>query len=104
LKIHEIKELTFNDITQLNRNRLLWLDYGVDGLLTGWISDTGYHIIATAYQNSDRFIAVVMGASTKAQRENIALKLLNYGYKNFKTFKLSQENIRARVSVWKGIH
>ncbi len=104
LRMHRTKKMVFNGITQRNRNGLLWLDCGVDGLKTGWFSDAGYHIVATAYRDGDRFIAVVMGADSEMQRENIALKLLNYGFRNFKTVKVvSAGKPVAQASVWKGI-
>jgi len=103
LKIHGMKEMTFNKITQPNRNGLLWLDYGVDGLKTGHLEKAGYHLVATASRNGDRYIAVVMGAKGIAQRENIALKLLNYGFRNFKTSQVSTaDKPLAKVPVWKG--
>ena len=103
LKYHSIKKMTFNKITQPNRNGLLWLDYGVDGLKTGWFSKAGFHIIATAQKGDDRFVAVVMGSKGERERENIALKMLNYGFRNFNTVKVinADEKI-AEMPVWKG--
>jgi len=103
LKYHSIKKMTFNKITQPNRNGLLWLDYGVDGLKTGWFSKAGFHIIATAQRGDDRFVAVVMGSKGERERENIALKMLNYGFRNFNTVKVinADEKI-AEMPVWKG--
>ena len=88
LEIHGMKEMTFNNITQQNRNKLLWRDSSVDGLKTGWIRESGYHLVATAHRNNDRYIAVVMGAQSHSKREEEALKLLNYGFRNFKTVPL----------------
>jgi len=102
LKMHSRKQMTFNGIKQQNRNGLLWLDYGVDGLKTGWFSDAGFHIIATAFRNQDRFIAVVMGADGETQRENAALKLLNLGFRNFRTVSVPREQTVTKISVWKG--
>jgi len=104
LKMHSIKKFTFGGITQYNRNGLLWLDEGVDGLKTGWINDkAGFHLVATAKRGGQRFIAVVMGARSQRTRENEALKLLNYGFKNFSTVKMfnAHESIET-MSVWKG--
>jgi len=104
LKIHSIKKFTFGGITQYNRNGLLWLGEGIDGLKTGWIDNkAGFHLVATAKKNDQRFIAVVMGARDQRTRENEALKLLNYGFKNFSTVKMfnANESIET-VSVWKG--
>jgi len=85
LSLHSTKEMTYAGITQRNRNGLLWLDQSVDGLKTGYISSAGYHLIATAVRDGDRYLAVVMGAGNHTERENAALKLLNYGFKNFVT-------------------
>ena len=104
LKIHSIKKFTFGGITQYNRNGLLWLDEGVDGLKTGWIDNkAGFHLVATAKRGGQRFIAVVLGVRDQRTRENEAIKLLNYGFKNFSTVKMfnSNESIET-VSVWKG--
>jgi len=104
LRIHSIKEFTYSGITQRNRNGLLWLDEGVDGLKTGWINHNGgFHLIATAKKGDQRFIAVVMGAKNRRIRENEALKLLNYGFKNFSSVTLFPSGVPvATVSVWKG--
>jgi len=83
LGLHSLQEFTYNNITQENRNRLLKLDDRVDGLKTGYIEEAGYHLIATATQDARRLIAVVMGAKSWRDRENEALKLLNYGFRNF---------------------
>lgn len=102
-EIHSLKEFTFNNITQQNRNKLLWRDPSVDGLKTGWIRESGYHLIATAHRKNDRYIAVVMGAKNHTLREEEALKLLNYGFRNFKTTELVQKgNPVATVPVWNG--
>lgn len=104
LPIHSITTFTFSGITQHNRNGLLLLNEGVDGLKTGWISDDeGFHLVATALRNGQRFISVVMGAKNRSTRESEALKLLNFGFKNFSTatvFK-AQEPL-AVIRVWKG--
>ena len=103
LEIHSIKEMTFNNIKQQNRNGLLWLDYNVDGLKTGWFSSAGFHLIATEQREGDRFIAVVMGAKSEAERENAALQLLNYGFRNYKTLEIfTPGKSLAVTSVWKG--
>jgi D-alanyl-D-alanine carboxypeptidase (penicillin-binding protein 5/6) len=104
LPVHSIKKFTFSGITQPNRNGLLWLDEGVDGLKTGWINDEqGYHLVATAKKGDQRLITVVMGARNQRTRENEALKLLNYGFKNFSTVTvLKQDEPLATIPVWKG--
>jgi D-alanyl-D-alanine carboxypeptidase (penicillin-binding protein 5/6) len=107
LQMHSMKEMTYNSITQKNRNGLLWLDSSFDGLKTGWFSKAGYHIVATAHQDQDRFIAVVMGAKSSRQREAIARQLINYGFKNFATIevlKLQEELAQTSVLMGKQDH
>lgn len=104
LEIHSSKEMTFNNIKQQNRNKLLWRDPSVDGLKTGWIRESGYHLVATARRNNDRYIAVVMGAQSPSRREEEALKLLNYGFRNFKTIPLVEAaKPLAAIPVKRGI-
>jgi len=103
LRMHSTKALTYNAITQPNRNGLLWLDSGFDGLKTGWFASAGYHIVATALRDQDRFIAVIMGAQSAKQRETIALQLINYGFRNFTTVEiLDPKQILEQATVLKG--
>jgi D-alanyl-D-alanine carboxypeptidase (penicillin-binding protein 5/6) len=76
----------------------------VDGLKTGWIGNNdGFHLVATASRGAQRFIAVVMGAGSQSVRENEALKLLNYGFKNYATVTLCNLNdTMETLKVWKG--
>lgn len=104
LEIHRTKEMTHNRITQQNRNKLLWRDPTVDGLKTGWIRESGYHLIATAHRGGDRYIAVVMGAQSPNKRAEEAQKLLNYGFRNFKTIPLIEPGKElAAIEVKRGV-
>ena len=58
---HSIREYTFNDITQPNRNLLLWRDDSVDGIKTGHTESAGYCLVASAVRDGMRLITVVMG-------------------------------------------
>jgi serine-type D-Ala-D-Ala carboxypeptidase (penicillin-binding protein 5/6) len=99
---HAIKEFTFNDIKQSNRNSLLWRDPSVDGLKTGHTEDAGYCLVSSAERDGMRIISVVMGtASTKARTDG-SQALLNYGFRFFETrllFKAGEEITTTRV--WK---
>lgn len=103
LQHHAVKVMSHNNIKQRNRNGLLWLDCGVDGLKTGWFEEAGFHIVATALREGDRYITVVMGAQGERQRENIALKLIDYGFRNFKTVPVIEAGKPLlQAEVWKG--
>lgn len=82
-ELHSIQEYTYGNITQRNRNGLLRLGVGVDGLKTGYIESAGYHLVATAKKDGRRLIAVVMGTANPKIREQECLNLLNYGFRHF---------------------
>jgi D-alanyl-D-alanine carboxypeptidase (penicillin-binding protein 5/6) len=103
LHYHSMLEFTYAGITQYNRNGLLRKDESVDGLKTGFIADSGYHLLATAKRGNRRLIAVVMGATNATMREQEARKLLNYGYQNFDLLSLyTKGQVIAELPVWKG--
>ncbi len=99
---HAVKEYTFNDITQSNRNKLLWRDSSVDGLKTGHTDDAGYCLVASAARDGMRIVSVVMGTSSEKSRADGSQALLNYGFRFFETrllYKAGEEVTTARV--WK---
>jgi D-alanyl-D-alanine carboxypeptidase (penicillin-binding protein 5/6) len=85
LALHSTTEFEYNGIRQGNRNTLLQKNIGVDGLKTGHIRESGYHLAATAKRDGQRMIAVVMGCERVKKRAPEAQKLLEYGFKNFST-------------------
>jgi D-alanyl-D-alanine carboxypeptidase (penicillin-binding protein 5/6) len=103
LRFHSMKEYTYNNIQQYNRNHLLLKDATIDGLKTGYIAASGYHLSATSKRDGMRLIAVVMGAQSTPIREREALKLLNYGFRYYTLVQPFQEGQSvARAKVWKG--
>jgi len=84
LEIESEKEFTFNNIRQFNRNPLLGVFEGADGLKTGWTEEAGYCLAATAKQNDIRLIAVVLNTKNEKERQTASQELLTYGFKNFK--------------------
>ncbi len=82
------KEFTYNNITQQNRNQLLWRDESVDGVKTGFTDDAGYCMVASAKREDMRLISVVMGTASPNARANESQSLLNYGFRFFETHKL----------------
>ncbi|MDH3821409.1 MAG: D-alanyl-D-alanine carboxypeptidase [Gammaproteobacteria bacterium] len=99
---HAVKEFTFNDIKQSNRNSLLWRDPSVDGLKTGHTEDAGYCLVSSAERDGMRIIAAVLGTSSTKARTDGSQALLNYGFRFFETrllFKAGEEITTARI--WK---
>ena len=101
--LYSIKEYRYNNITQSNRNRLLWSDPYVDGIKTGFTDGAGYCLIASAKRGPRRLLAVVLGAASDAARASEAQKLLNYGFQFYDTVQLYQNGAQvSALKVWKG--
>jgi D-alanyl-D-alanine carboxypeptidase (penicillin-binding protein 5/6) len=97
------KEYTFNDITQYNRNKLLWRDESVDGLKTGFTDSAGYCLVTSASKDGMRLITVVLGTESANTRVDASQALLNYGFRFFETHKLYDAGTRLTTSrIWKG--
>jgi len=90
LEIESTREFTFNNIHQYNRNPLLGVYEGADGLKTGWTEEAGYCLVATAMRNDIRLIAVILNTKSDNERKTAAEELLNYGFKNFKLLEFKK--------------
>jgi len=101
-KWHAIRDYTYNDIKQPNRNSLLLRDDSVDGLKTGHTEAAGYCLVASAKRDDMRIISVVLGTSSTKARADGSQALINYGFRFFETrllFKAGEEISNARI--WK---
>lgn len=102
-KIYSQKEFMFNDIKQVNRNKLLWRDDSVDGIKTGYTTEAGYCLVSSAVRNGMRLISVVLGSDSVKKRTDDTQKLLTYGFRFFETHKLYSSGDKLTDSrVWKG--
>jgi D-alanyl-D-alanine carboxypeptidase (penicillin-binding protein 5/6) len=102
-ELFKIRKMSYNDITQYNRNRLMWWDDSVDGIKTGHTEQAGYHLTASAERDGMRLISVVMGTESERARAEESQSLLNYGFRFYRTYKLYEagESLH-QVRVWKG--
>ena len=97
------REFTWNDITQRNRNLLLWRDPSVDGLKTGHTEAAGYCLATSAERDGMRLVSVVMGTDSEDARASANQALINYGFRFFETFRLySAGEIITTAEIWKG--
>ncbi len=101
--LYALKEYRYNNITQANRNRLLWLDSNVDGVKTGHTEKAGFCLIASAKRGERRLLAVVMGTPSDTIRAQEAQTLLNFGFQHYDTVRVHEKGASiAKVRVWKG--
>lgn len=102
-ELYSQKEFTFNNITQPNRNRLLWRDPSVDGLKTGHTDEAGYCLAASAERDNMRLISVVLGAVNEESRAQETQKLLNYGFRFYETTQLFNKFTNLQTTqIWQG--
>jgi D-alanyl-D-alanine carboxypeptidase (penicillin-binding protein 5/6) len=94
------REYTFNKIRQYNRNPLLALNIGADGLKTGFTREAGYGLVGSAVQNGMRLIVVVNGLKTEKERADEGKKLLEWGFHTFQSsvlFEVGQSISDAKI-------
>jgi D-alanyl-D-alanine carboxypeptidase (penicillin-binding protein 5/6) len=102
-RMYSIREFTFNDIRQHNRNRLLWRDDAVDGVKTGHTEAAGYCLVSSAKRDGMRLISVVMGTDSENARIEESQSLLNFGFRFYETHRLYGAGDRlTRARVWFG--
>jgi D-alanyl-D-alanine carboxypeptidase (penicillin-binding protein 5/6) len=101
--LYALKEFRYNNITQANRNRLLWTDPHVDGMKTGHTEQAGWCLVSSALRGERRLLSVLLGASSDAARAAESQKLLNYGFQAYDTVQLYQAGKPVTaLDVWKG--
>jgi len=103
LEIESKREFTYNGILQYNRNPLLGVFPGADGLKTGWTDAAGYCLVGTAEQDGMRFISVVLNTKDETERLKASQELLNYGFKNFEILEVKKAgDIVDSIEIEKG--
>jgi D-alanyl-D-alanine carboxypeptidase (penicillin-binding protein 5/6) len=94
---------SYNGTPFANRNPLLTMGIGADGLKTGYTKESGYGVVGSAVIGGRRLIIVINGAKTAAERGTEAKKLLEWGAKNFKQATIFEDGeIVSRARVWGG--
>ncbi|MGB7503554.1 MAG: D-alanyl-D-alanine carboxypeptidase family protein [Azonexus sp.] len=102
-KYYSMKEFRYNNITQPNRNRLLFMDSSVDGVKTGHTEAAGYCLISSALRDQRRLLSVVLGTKSDSTRASESLKLLNWGFQSYDAVTLfTKDQPVATLRVWKG--
>ncbi|MCH8135761.1 MAG: D-alanyl-D-alanine carboxypeptidase [Proteobacteria bacterium] len=99
---YSVKEFTYGDISQPNRNNLLWRDASVDGMKTGHTDAAGYCLVSSAEREGMRVVTVVLGTASAKARIDGSQALINYGFRFFETrlvYAADQEITKIRI--WK---
>ena len=102
-KLFSMPEFTWNKIRQMNRNSLLELGLGVDGLKTGHTEESGYGEVVSAPNDGRRLIAVLHGLGSMSERAEEARKLITFGMRGFELLPVfPQGKVIARADVFGG--
>ena len=86
--LYSKRDYRYNNITQSNRNRLLWADPTVDGMKTGYTENAGYCLVSSGRRGERRLISVVLGAASESSRATESQKLLNHGFQSYDGVRL----------------
>jgi D-alanyl-D-alanine carboxypeptidase (penicillin-binding protein 5/6) len=98
-----LPDFTWNKITQRNRNPLLRMDIGADGMKTGFTDASGYAIVGSVEQNGRRLFAALSGMSSEGERAEEARKMLDWGMRAFAKSQLFADGETvAQASVFGG--
>lgn len=104
-KVFALREFPYRRHKFINRNPLLNVVDGVDGLKTGFLKEAGYGMVVSAKQDNRRLIAVVTGLSTAEERREDARRLLDWGFKGFSESKIFDAGeVIGHARVWGGEH
>ncbi len=101
--IYNEREFTWNKIRQQNRNPLLAMSIGADGLKTGYTKEAGYGLVGSALNNGLRLILAVNGFKTAKERAEESRKLLEWGFNSFSKVSIFDDGeVVGRARVWGG--
>ena len=101
--LYKEKYFTFNEIKQRNRNSLLWQDDSVDGIKTGHTESAGYCLVSSGVRNDTRLISVTIRSSSEKARLTDNRRLLDYGFRYFRTKKILTTDLSLlKEKVWGG--
>ncbi|MCC6209038.1 MAG: D-alanyl-D-alanine carboxypeptidase [Gammaproteobacteria bacterium] len=103
-RLYSLRDFTYNNITQHNRNRMLWRDASVDGVKTGHTDSAGYCLITSALRDDMRLISVVLRTKSDDSRVEETQKLINYGFRFYESHRLyAAGSSLTTTRVWKGV-
>ena len=101
--LYKEKWFTYNNIRQRNRNALLWQDDSIDGLKTGHTESAGFCLVSSGTREKTRLIAVTLKSKSEKTRLTDNRRLLDYGFRYFRTKKLVTEGQNVKEEqVWGG--
>jgi len=102
-KIFSEREFVFNGIKQQNRNLLLDLDPGADGIKTGHTEAAGYCLLSSSIRDGRRLVSALMGGAGTRERARDSKALLDYGFRFYETVQMfgAAKPVNS-IRIWRG--
>ena len=101
--LYKEKSFTYNNIPQRNRNALLWQDDSIDGIKTGHTETAGFCLVSSGKRDDTRLISVIIKSNSEKTRLTDTRRLLDYGFRYFRTKKLVSKGQKLKEEqVWGG--
>ncbi len=101
--IFSVRDFPYRKHKFINRNPLLFMNIGADGMKTGFVKESGYGIVGSARQGERRLILVINGLATQEDRKEEARRLFEWGFRSFGEFKLFEAGETVgKARVWGG--
>ena len=94
------KKMTYRNIKQENRNRLLWSDNSVIGMKTGHTKEAGYCLITVAIRGNQTIVTAIFGANSEKERDITTRKLLNHAQYGFKNITIGEAYPLPEIRTW----
>jgi serine-type D-Ala-D-Ala carboxypeptidase (penicillin-binding protein 5/6) len=102
-RFYSEREFTFNNISQRNRNQMLWRDATVDGMKTGMTDAAGYCLVSSAQREGMRLVSVLLGTNSAKTRADATQSLLNWGFRFYESHRLFAAGEPVTTArLWKG--
>ena len=99
----KIKNFTYNDIKQGNRNPLIYKEESADGLKTGHTEESGYGLVGSALRGNQRIIMVLNGMASKNERAQESRRLMDFMFREFKQYEFFDKDQEVETAnVWLG--
>lgn len=80
---YNIRAFSHNNISQKNRNPLLYMNIGADGIKTGYTEESGYSLAASAVKNNRRILTVLTGLNSEAERAREGARIVRIAFSDW---------------------
>ena len=101
--IFKVKNFTYNNIKQGNRNPLIYKDESADGLKTGHTEESGYGLVGSSKRGNQRVVMVLNGMKSKNERTQESRRLMDFIFREFRHYEFfDKDEVVDEANIWLG--